>query len=183
MYIFLQPHQIPNSICTISKCLQYMYISNTTMMVNCGSADWGDWMWSKLLSSANLHWIPIGDSYSKVKSQQCLGLPSVQWCGQWQLPCQLRHIVPLPVSSEHLVAHRQQKMAEDFHIASAHPLTQTYPTVFYLVATYVHIHSWRNMNHFSAVLWHSAASVRTRSQMRECVHWLELCKWIRAFRS
>ena len=43
---------------------------------------------------------------------------------------------------------------------------------------------WRGLlNHLSSlVLWHSAASVGTRSK-KELVNWLECCKWTRAFRS
>ena len=91
-------------------------------------------------------------------------------CVQWALGCSQ-------------TAENGRGLPYCYSSCTAHLLTQTYPTVSYLVATYVHVHSWRNMNHFAAVLWHSAASVRTRSQMRERVHWLELCKWIRAFRS
>ena len=44
---------------------------------------------------------------------------------------------------------------------------------------------WRDLlSHLSSlVLWHSAASVRTRSKMKECVHLVRLYKWTRAFRS
>ena len=39
------------------------------------------------------------------------------------------------------------------------------------------------MNHLSLLFWHSAASVKTRSQMNVCVHWLESWKWTRLIRS
>ena len=43
---------------------------------------------------------------------------------------------------------------------------------------------WRGLlSHLSSlVLWHSAASVTTRSQAKVLVNWLQLCKWTRVFR-
>ena len=43
---------------------------------------------------------------------------------------------------------------------------------------------WRGLfNHLSSlVLWHSAASLGTRSQAKVLVNWLQRCKWTRAFR-
>ena len=35
----------------------------------------------------------------------------------------------------------------------------------------------------SLLFWHYTASVKTRSQMNVCVHWLESCKWTRVIRS
>ena len=44
---------------------------------------------------------------------------------------------------------------------------------------------WRGLlKHLSSlVLWHSAASVGTRSKKKECVHLVRLYEWTRAFRS
>ena len=44
---------------------------------------------------------------------------------------------------------------------------------------------WRGLlNHLSSlVLWHSAASITTTSQMKELVNYLQHCKWTRAFKS
>ena len=48
----------------------------------------------------------------------------------------------------------------------------------------LHTKWWGLLNQLSSVvLWHSAASVGTRSQLKEHVHWLRLYKWTRAFKS
>ena len=46
-------------------------------------------------------------------------------------------------------------------------------------AMYVYEISWTT----SLLFWYSAASVKMRSQMNMCVHWLESCKWTRVIRS